>query len=97
MKKEEIKARVEEIMRRIGWSETRDVKEIIEDLKEAFHKAVELDSAAGMVAARGLAAEAAKLKQLLPLGEEEEEDGRSSRMQTLTEAEWTKLYGPPAP
>jgi len=49
-----------------------------------------------MAAARALAAEAAKLKQLLPR-EPEPEDGRSRRMQTLTEAEWIKLYGQPAP
>jgi hypothetical protein len=87
---------VEEITLRSGWGETRDVKAMIEDLKVAFDGAVRLGSAAGMAAARGLAAEAAKLKQLLPR-EPEPEDGRAERMRTLTEAEWTKLYGPPAP
>ena len=92
----EIKQRIEEITPRSGWGETRDVKPLIEDLKVAFDKAVRLGSAAGMAAARALAAEAAKLKQLLPR-EPEPEDGRSRRMQTLTEAEWIKLYGRPAP
>jgi len=57
---------------------------------------VALNSAAGMAAARGLAAEAAKLKQLLPR-EPEPQDGRAERMRILTEAEWIKLYGRPAP
>lgn len=92
----EIKARVEEIAKRIAWGETRDVTPMIEDLKDAFDKAVALGSGAGMVAARGLAAEAAKLKQLLPR-EPEAEDSRARRMQSLTEAEWIKLYGQPAP
>ena len=90
------KQRVEEIILRSGWGETRDVKAMVEDLKTAFDGAVRLGSAAGMAAARGLAAEAAKLKQLLPR-EPEPDDGRARRMQTLTIAEWTKLYGPPAP
>jgi hypothetical protein len=92
----ENKQRVEEIILRSGWGETRDVKAMVEDLKTAFDGAVRLGSAAGMAAARGLAAEAAKLKQLLPR-EPEPDDGRARRMQTLTIAEWTKLYGPPAP
>jgi hypothetical protein len=95
-KKDETKERVEEITPRSGWGETRDVKAVIEDLKAAFDKAVRLDSAAGMAAARALAAEAAKLKQLLPR-EPEPQDGRAERMRTLTEAEWIKLYGRPAP
>jgi hypothetical protein len=92
----EIDEAVEEITLRSGWGETRDVKPLIEDLKAAFDGAVRLDSAAGMAAARGLAAEAAKLKQLLPR-EPEPEDGRARRLNNLTEAEWIKLYGQPAP
>jgi hypothetical protein len=49
-----------------------------------------------MAAARGQAAEAAKLKQLLPR-EPESDDGRARRMQTPTKAEWIKLFGQPAP
>jgi hypothetical protein len=94
--KQEIKARVEEIAPRIDWGETRGVKSLIEDLKVTFDKAVALNSAAGMAAARGLAAEAAKLKQVLPR-EPEPQDGRAERMRILTEAEWIKLYGRPAP
>jgi hypothetical protein len=95
-KPNENKEQVEEITLRSGWGETRDVKAMVEDLKVTFDKAVALNSAAGMAAARGLAAEAAKLKQLLPR-EPEPEDGRARRMQSLTEAEWIKLYGQPAP
>jgi len=95
-KREEIEEGAGKIGPRVGWGETRDVKALIEDLKAAFDKAVALDSAAGMAAARGLAAEAAKLKPLLPR-EPEPQDSRARRMQSLTEAEWIKLYGQPAP
>jgi hypothetical protein len=93
----EIDEAVEEITPRSGWGETRDVKPLIEDLKAAFDGAVRLDSAAGMAAARGLAAEAAKLKQLLPSEPDDPQEARARRLNNLTEAEWIKLHGQPAP
>jgi hypothetical protein len=93
----EIEAPVEEIAKRMGWGETRDVKLLIEDLKGAFDKAVALNSAAGMAAARALAAEAAKLKQLLPSEPDDPRDARARRLNSLTEAEWIKLHGQPPP
>jgi len=91
-----VQARIAELTKRIAWSETRDVLPLIESLKEAFDKALALDTGASLTAARGLVAEAARLKQMLPR-EKDAADERARRLQPLSDEEWTKLYGPSAP
>lgn len=90
---EEVKERVAEILDHKAWGGSRDLGGLIDELRDAFRAAVSLGSAAGMVAARGLATEAARLKQMLP----REEETNFARRPTLSEAEWILLYGPNAP
>ena len=90
---EKVKERVAEILDHKAWGGSRELGELIDELRDAFRAAVKLNTAAGMVAARGLATEAARLKQMLP----REEGTGSVGRRDLSEAEWTLLYGPNAP
>lgn len=90
---DEVKARVTEILDHLAWGGSRDLGGLIDELRDAFRAAVKLNTGAGMVAARGLATEAARLKQMLP---KEEKETDWTRWRGLTEAQWTFLYGPNA-
>lgn len=89
---DEVKERVAEILDHKAWGGSRDLGGVIDELRDAFRAAVKLNTAAGMVAARGLVTEAARLKQMLP-----REETNTIRRPSLSEAEWTLLYGPNAP
>ena len=88
------KARVAEIMDERTWGGSRDLAGLIGLLKVAFEAAIKLNSAAAMMAAKAIISEAARLKLLLPRDEPMAVD---DRLENLTQEEWTRRYGPPAP
>jgi hypothetical protein len=73
------------------WGETREVSEMIGALMRLAGKAGEMRTAAAMVAARGLLAEAAKLKG--QLGDPADTFDSAPPEPPMSKAEWIATYG----
>ncbi len=93
--KAEVVARKDEIIaQRIG-SATRDVGPIIDELVLTALAARKLNSGAALAAARGLLAEAARLKQLLPPTPEESQNARFVPPEPVMDhAAWMARFAP---
>ncbi len=85
--------RIEELRDHIQWGETSDVAPVINELMRLAREAGTFKTAAGMVAARGLLAEAARLKGRLgePVAVERE---TAPREPPLSNADWLAKHAP---
>jgi hypothetical protein len=95
MARPDIVARARELGDARQWGETRDAGEMIGALMRLAGKAGAMRTAAAMVAARGLVAEAAKLNQRT-LGQREtphEAPAIDPRFLPLSDEDWTAKYG----
>jgi len=63
--RDDVLERVTELRAEMDWGSTPDIAPVINELRRLAKKAGDMDTAAAMIAARGLLAEAAKLKRLL--------------------------------
>ena len=90
--REDVKARVTELIRAREWGGSGDLAPVINECMRLALVAGELPSAAGMVAARGLLAEAARLKGLL--GAAAPAPDELSARPELTDDEWLAKYAP---
>ena len=91
----DIVARAKELGDARQWGETRDAGEMIGALMRLAGKAGAMRTAAAMVAARGLVAEAAKLEQRT-LGRRETPDKAPAiapHFRTLSDEDWSAKYG----
>ncbi|MBA3812295.1 MAG: hypothetical protein H0X27_11765, partial [Caulobacteraceae bacterium] len=86
-----VKRRVAEIGREKTLA-AKDLMPVIEEMMRLVKEASKLDTAAGLTAARGLLAEAARLKGLLPEPPWAPEEPPRRR---LTTEEWVAKYAPP--
>ncbi len=87
----DIAARAGELRDARQWGETREVSEMIGALMRLAGKAGEMRTAAAMVAARGLLAEAAKLKG--QLGDPADTFDSTPPEPPMSRAEWIAIYG----
>ena len=85
--------RIEELRDHIHWGETADVAPVINELMRLAREAGTFKTAAGMVAAKGLLAEAARLKGRLaePAAGERE---TAPREPPLSNADWLAKHAP---
>ncbi len=92
-KKEDVLARIVALTDEIYWGETSDLAPVINELMRLARDAGGIGSAAGMVAARGLLAEAAKLKGRLgePITGER---SAAPRNPPLSNADWLAKHAP---
>ena len=92
----DIVARARELGDARQWGETRDASEMIGALMRLAGKAGRMRTAAAMVAARGLVAEAAKLEQRIDDKRGETPDGAppiTTAFLPLSDEDWTAKYG----
>jgi phage terminase small subunit len=90
----QVKQRIDEIVEERTWGGSRDLVGLIGQLKILLESTKKVKSAAAMMAAKAIISEAARLKLLLPRDEPMAVD---DRLENLTQEEWTRRYGPPAP
>ena len=91
-RRDDVVTRVAEIKIERAGGGSRDVGPLIDTCMKAIEAAMALGTASGLVAARGLIAEAAKLKQMLP----PDRALPDPQIRDLTDEEWTAIYGPKA-
>ncbi len=98
-KRKHVAARIDVLREQFQWSGTRAIAPVIQALAELAEKTVKAmgakPTAAGVGAAKGLYVEIARLKALLP-----PDEGVARRPKIdigLSEEEWTRRYGAPAP
>ena len=84
--------RVAELVQTAPWGGSSDLVPVINEMAKRGIEAGKLGTAAGMIAARQLLAEAARLKQLLPVPEEAYPPPRRRQMSTR---EWVETFCPP--
>ena len=84
--REDVKARVDELVQARKWGGSSDVGPVIDECMRLAKVAGGMKGAAAMVAARGFLVEAARLKGLLGAAEPRPE---------LTDEEWLAKYAPP--
>ena len=87
----DIAARARELGEARQWGETREASEMIGALMRLAGKAGEMRTAAAMVAARGLLAEAAKLQG--QLGDPADTFDSAPPEPPMSKAEWIATYG----
>ncbi len=88
----EVVARLAELEQAARWGGSGDLGPVIDELMGLAQKAGALGTAAGMSAARGLLAEAAKLKMQLDV--QPDAYCRPSPVPELTKEEWLKAFAP---
>ena len=91
-KRKDMVARVKEIIRAREWGGSGDLAPVIDECMRLAIKARTMNTAAAMVAARGLLAEAARLKGLL--GAAAPAPDELSARPELTDDEWLARYAP---
>ena len=92
---QDVSGRVAALVEQRRWSGTRDIAPVIEEMAELAKRMATKQNAAAAVAAKGLFVEIARLKALLPADAGEK---KKPRIETdLSDEEWLKRYGPPAP
>jgi hypothetical protein len=91
----DIAARARELGEARQWGETREASEMIVALMRLAGKAGEMPTAAAMVAARGLVAEAAKLNARIDERRERPDEAPAidARFLPLSDEDWTAKYG----
>jgi len=89
--------RVEHLRTLLGGGNTRELAPIIEQMIRLAGKAAELETASGLASARGLLAEAARLKQLLPESPTSATAATSTApaAPALSREEWLAAFGRP--
>ncbi len=91
----DVSGRIAALAEQRRWSGTRNIAPVIEEMAELAKTMATKETAAAAVAAKGLFVEIARLKALLPA-----DDGgkKKPRIETdLSDEEWLKRYGRPAP
>jgi hypothetical protein len=88
-----IVARVDEIRQAMNWAATADIAKVINELAWLVRKARTLESAAALVAAKGMLSEVAKLKGKLGDAGAEPVD-TTPPAPPMSRAEWIATYAP---
>ena len=92
--REDVKVRITEISEGRAWGGSSDLAPVIDECMRLAIKARTMNTAAAMVAARGLLAEAARLKALLPVAAPSADASRARP--ALSDDEWLAAYAPKA-
>ncbi len=93
--KNDISERIAELVHHLARGGSRDLGPVIDEMLSMARAAIEVKNAAAFVAAKGFLVEAARLKLMLP------HDGWANKRPhidiNLSDEEWTKRFGAPAP